>query len=556
MKRFLKYLLILFFIPFLSFTFVSLLFSSEKSITWLFESVSEELGYQSNILVSDLDWSLTKSRIVLDELSIQDEERGNSIYTDSAVLSINLLNIVSSIDLYPFNLIEQKNFLLVELVNATVQLKNFNLNESYSRNKFTNFILNNSQLRLDELNIKGSIKEVDIPKYFYLFSNTEEKGNPQKISIEDSLISTIKLGPLELQETRLKMKASSKNQEFVASNSEFEGIVIVKQPIKDGIEITLSSLKLSSKNFNNSNLFVYLLDNLTIPISFSVDKLFLREKDIGRLSFLVSKDEERLSFKKIVFSGFGLDLGKRLEDEPSERSLLSIFRKDDQVNTRFQGNISTKNLTDSLLGLEEEGDKGLNFLAGAGNLNLDINWEGLPSQFDVNKIQGNLSFRADDFVTKEVESDFIGSSDFLKIISLFNVSNTFGDLTNINFKEKFNKGFQADRVEGSLEFKRDQIKTSSPIVFKSGSGEFKWDGFIQKTKEGELDNLDFDIVITLPLREYLPAYALILGGPVTAATVFIAGKAFKKPLNKLSSGKWKITGTIEDPNTEFVEWFE
>lgn len=556
MKRFLIYLLILFFVPFLSFTSVSLLFSSEKSITWLFESVSKELGYQSNILVSDLDWSLTKSRIVLDELSIQDEERGNSIYTDSAVLSINLLNIVSSIDLYPFNLIEQKNFLLVELVNATVQLKNFNLNESYSRNKFTNFILNNSQLRLDELNIKGSIKEVDIPKYFYLFSNTEEKGNPQKISIEDSLISTIKLGPLELQETRLKMKASSKNQEFVASNSEFEGIVIVKQPIKDGIEITLSSLKLSSKNFNNSNLFVYLLDNLTIPISFSVDKLFLREKDIGRLSFLVSKDEERLSFKKIVFSGFGLDLGKRLEDEPSERSLLSIFRKDDQVNTRFQGNISTKNLTDSLLGLEEEGDKGLNFLAGAGNLNLDINWEGLPSQFDVNKIQGNLSFRADDFVTKEVESDFIGSSDFLKIISLFNISNTFGDLTNINFKEKFNKGFQADRVEGSLEFKRDQIKTSSPIVFKSGSGEFKWDGFIQKTKEGELDNLDFDIVITLPLREYLPAYALILGGPVTAATVFIAGKAFKKPLNKLSSGKWKITGTIEDPNTEFVEWFE
>ena len=251
-----------------------------------------------------------------------------------------------------------------------------------------------------------------------------------------------------------------------------------------------------------------------------------------------------------------MDLGKNLKDEFKERSLLSIFRKDDLVNSRFEGNISTKNLTESILGLEGESNKELNFLAGASNFNLDINWEGLPSQFDVNKIQGNLSFRVDDFVTKEDESDFIGSSDLLKLISLFNVSNTFGDLTNINFKEKFNKGFQADRVEGSLGFKRDQIKTSSPIVFKSGSGEFKWDGFIQKTKEGEFDNLDFDIVITLPLREYLSAYALILGGPVTAATVFIAGKAFKKPLNKLSSGKWKITGTIEDPITEFVEWFE
>ena len=104
------------------------------------------------------------------------------------------------------------------------------------------------------------------------------------------------------------MKTLSKNLKFFASNSEFEGIVTVKQPIKDGIEIALSNLKLSADNFNNSNLFAYLLDNLTIPIYFSVDKLFLKEKVIGRLSFLVSKDEERLSFKNIIFSGLGMDL--------------------------------------------------------------------------------------------------------------------------------------------------------------------------------------------------------------------------------------------------------
>jgi len=540
----------------LSFAFVSLLFSSEKSITWLFQSVSEELGYQSKILVSDLDWSFTKSRISLSELSVQEEERGNSIYSESAVLSIDLLNLVSSIDFYPFNLTKQENFLLVELDKVTVQFKDFDLNKNYSRNKFTNFIINNSLLRLDELNFKGSIKEVDLPEYFYLFSDTGNKGNPQKISIEDSLISTIKLGPLELQETRLKMDASSKNLEFVASNSEIEGIILVNQPIKNGIEIVLSSLKLNTESFNNPNLFVYLLDNSTIPISFSVNKLFLKEKDIGRLSFLVSKDEGKLFFKNIVFNGLGLDLRKSLNNEPVEGGLLSIFRKDNLIHSGFEGNISTKDLTESFLDYEEDRNKELNFIAGESNLNLDINWEGVPSEFDINKIQGNVSFRVDDFIIKEVESELIGSSDLLKLISLFNISNTFGDLTNLNFKEKFDKGFQADRVEGSLEFKRDQIKTSSPIIFQSGSGEFKWDGFIEKTKEGELGSLDFDIVITLPLREYLPAYALILGGPVTAVTVLIAGKAFKKPLNKLSSGKWKITGTIEDPNTEFVEWFE
>ena len=115
---------------------------------------------------------------------------------------------------------------------------------------------------------------------------------------------------------------------------------------------------------------------------------------------------------------------------------------------------------------------------------------------------------------------------------------------------------QAPTAEGDLNIESDLIKTLSPIVFNSGSGEFKWDGSIEKTNKGELENLDFDIVITLPLREYLPAYALILGGPLTAATVYIAGKAFKKPLDKLSSGRWKVSGSVEDPKTEFLEWFE
>ena len=62
--------------------------------------------------------------------------------------------------------------------------------------------------------------------------------------------------------------------------------------------------------------------------------------------------------------------------------------------------------------------------------------------------------------------------------------------------------------------------------------------------------------MTLPIKDYLPAYALIIGGPITAGLVYIAGKAFEKPLNKLSSGKWRVSGKIDSPNSEFLEWFE
>ena len=544
MKKFLKYLLIFILIPVLSFSFVSSLFSNEKTIVWVVEFLSEELGYQSKIKVADIDWSPTRSHIFLKEVSVREKDKGNSIYSESLEIKIDLLNLV-----------RLKEFLELKIDTATVQFEDFNLNTDYSRNKLNEFFLNKSYVEVRELNIKGSIKEVDIPKYFYLFTNNSGKSNTLKVSIEDAFISKIKLGPLELLDTALNLKPSSKSFDLVVSNSELEGKIVVKQPIKEGIRVNLSSLQLSLDNFNTSNIFVYLLDNLAIPINFSVDKLLLDEKDYGQLSFLVTKEKEKLFFNQIEFRGINLDLGRKVEDEVMEKNFFSVSRKDKLIYSSFQGKIFTNNLSQSLLDLKGT-DYDLNFLAGATDINLDISWEGLPNQFNINNVEGNLSFRIDDFATKDVDSDILGSSDFLRLVSLFNVSKTFGDLTNFNFKKKFNSGFQADRVEGALIIDRDSIKTLSPIVFNSGSGEFKWDGSIQKTNKGELENLDFDIVITLPLREYLPAYALILGGPLTAATVYIAGKAFKKPLNKLSSGKWKISGPIEDPKTEFIEWFE
>jgi uncharacterized protein YhdP len=508
------------------------------------EILSEELGYQSKVKVSNIVWSPTRSSISLKEVSVREKEKGNSVYSESLEIKIDLLNLV-----------RLKEFLELKIDKATVQFEDFNLNTDYSRNKLNEFFLNKSYVEVRELNIKGSIKEVDIPKYFYLFTNNSGKSNTLKISIEDVFISKIKLGPLELLDTTLNLKPFSKSFDLVVSNSELEGKIVVKQPIKEGIRVNLSSLKLSLDNFKTSNIFIYLLDNLAIPVGFSIDKLLLDEKDYGRLSFLVTKEKEKLFFNQIEFRGINLDLGKNVEDEVTERNFFLISRKEESIHSAFKGNIFTDNLSQSLLGLKGA-DYDLNFLAGASNINLDISWEGLPNQFNINNVEGNLSFRIDDFVTKDVDSDILGSSDFLRLVSLFNVSNTFGNLTNLNFKKKFNSGFQADRVEGALVIERDLIKTLSPLVFNSGSGEFKWDGSIEKTNKGELKNLDFDIVITLPLREYLPAYALILGGPLTAATVYIAGKAFKKPLNKLSSGRWKVSGSVEDPKTEFLEWFE
>ena len=123
----------------------------------MLEILSEELGYQSKVKVSNIVWSPTRSSISLKEVSIREKEKGNSVYSESLEIKIDLLNLV-----------RLKEFLELKIDKATVQFEDFNLNTDYSRNKLNEFFLNKTYVEVRELNIKGSIKEVDIPEYFYL----------------------------------------------------------------------------------------------------------------------------------------------------------------------------------------------------------------------------------------------------------------------------------------------------------------------------------------------------------------------------------------------------
>ena len=159
----------------------------------------------------------------------------------------------------------------------------------------------------------------------------------------------------------------------------------------------------------------------------------------------------------------------------------------------------------------------------------------------------------------EVPAEIINleaSSNLLRLISIFNITDTFEKITNLNFAKMYKSGFEVDKVTGGLTIKKTKVSTRIPIIFQSGSSQFKWTGFVNRSKEGDFSDLDFEVVMTLPIKEYLPAYAFLIGGPITAGIVYIAGKAFERRLDKLSSGKWRIWGDIDNTKTEFLGWFE
>ena len=73
------------------------------------------------------------------------------------------------------------------------------------------------------------------------------------------------------------------------------------------------------------------------------------------------------------------------------------------------------------------------------------------------------------------------------------------------------------------------------------------------------ESLDNDLIFTLPLNKNLPwyaAYSAIVTGPLMGAGVFLAQQVFKNQIDELTSLKYEITGTLEQPEVKLVAIFD
>ena len=189
------------------------------------------------------------------------------------------------------------------------------------------------------------------------------------------------------------------------------------------------------------------------------------------------------------------------------------------------------------------------------SLDVDLTWNNLPWLFNYNSIRGEIFTNLNGLTIKN-SGNLETQNNLLRLVNIFNITDSFEKVTNLDFRKLYKRGFSADSVSGKFLITNKSLLIKEPILLKSGSSQFTWSGEISRDNKGNLDMLNLEVIMTLPLRDYLPAYALVLGGPITAGVVYIAGKAFERNLDKISSGKWTITGNISEPKTEFDGWFE
>ena len=111
------------------------------------------------------------------------------------------------------------------------------------------------------------------------------------------------------------------------------------------------------------------------------------------------------------------------------------------------------------------------------------------------------------------------------------------------------------RSSGVTAFDEGQVGMVEPIVIEGSTAKF--------TLGGELDlkgeTLNNEMIVTLPVTRTLPwyaAYSAIAAGPLSGVGVMIAQRVFEDQIDQMSSAKYRISGTIDSPDIEFVAIFD
>ena len=396
-----------------------------------------------------------------------------------------------------------------------------------------------------KLTFIGSIPKFDLSLLsLFDISSTNQTST---IDIKNLEIGEILFSNFVFPKTILSSEISDNYFEIAIKNDNVSGKVYFPrlsslQPIID-----LETINFNFSETASSSIFVDIYNNLNQKLTFKTNSLILNSINYGNWSFNFEPAKSSFTIKNITgsYGKWGLTHNKE------GVSSLSITKRGMGWRTDLVSKIYSGSPEKGFMQFGIEPNFEMDTIFAETNLF----WNSLPWDFEYDNFKGEIYLEVKGLVIENQE-DLQRQNNILRLINIFNITDSFEKVTNLDFRKLYKSGFSADSVKGTFNVTPASINLDSPMIFKSGSSEFKWRGRIDRNKNGDLTNLDLEVVMTLPLREYLPAYAFLLGGPVTAGIVYIAGKAFERNLDQLSSGSWSIRGSLDDPKTNFNGWFE
>lgn len=273
---------------------------------------------------------------------------------------------------------------------------------------------------------------------------------------------------------------------------------------------------------------------LKVPLNVVIANLRHSGSSIGAASFLLSSEAGELRAQDIR--------GQLARLEFLEGSEL-IWRARDGEPVETELNLNSR--YDDFGNMLEALSLARSVETRSGTASAHLRWAGSPADVAITQIQGDI-----DLVMKN--GSFLpvpaGATGALRVLSLLNLADL---LSRANIAQLFDAGVIFDRAQGDFLFDRGQLTIPSFKIDGSG-GKFEFVSDIDLIAE----QIDGDLVVTLPLVNNIPWVAALAGGLPVAAGAFLISKVFEDQFKTLTSAVYSVSGNLGQPVVKFERVFD
>ena len=394
----------------------------------------------------------------------------------------------------------------------------------------------------DALRVEGETDYVGAEEWIEFIEAFEAVSAEDAAAFRDRLdyvainVGTLEIFGLEFLDSSLRVTADVDHWVFDVIDDELKGQIRLSDDPSTPVEALIDYLSLTSDDEGDPLLGVQSED--LVPIHVDVRSLVLDEEDYGQWMFDVSPRESTVLIDNLVANVKGMEIAGNapLHWDPAS----------DVPVTTFEGSIDIADVKSSL--------EAWGFAAGLEGTDFSFKgafeWPGSPLNIDENDLTGSLAFTGGK--GRIVQAD--ASSGALKLLGIFDFAEIAQRLS-LDLASVLGDGHAFNTMQGSFSMTPGLIKTNEPIVMSGPGSQLTFAGDLSLPSEA----IDYDLVVTLPLNKNLPwyaAYSAIATGPLVGAGVLIAQQVFKDQIDELTSLKYEINGSLEEPSVELVSVFD
>lgn len=267
----------------------------------------------------------------------------------------------------------------------------------------------------------------------------------------------------------------------------------------------------------------------------NIARLMLGDEPFGRWQFEIQPEGD----KRVQF----LNLDAAVNGVHIEEGLLSWDLQTDR--STFTGKLKLDDLAQTL----PKWDYAPSLSTTTAAARADVSWSGSPLNINLLGTDGEIEFDARDGRFMEVEAGSGG----LRILSLLNFTQLAKRIS-LDFSDVVGEGMSFDRIDATVGLQGGELTFPKRLTVESSSGDFQLGGRVDLAS-GQLNN---ELIVTLPVSKSIPWYGLYLGlaNPIVGATVVLGERMLRKPIEQFSTAKFAVTGTLDDPEVEFVSLWD